>query len=231
MLNVYQCQVGYRESIIIRDVSLKVKQGQVVCLLGRNGVGKTTLVKGIMGLLPFRHGNMQIEQTNVTNDPPYKRAKHGMGYVPQGREIFPHLTVYENICLGLEGTSKRDKRAVEKMLEIFPALKPMLKRKGGDLSGGQQQQLAFARAMIANPKLLILDEPTEGIQPSIVQEIQELIVNMKQQHTVSMLLVEQSIDFVRQVGDYFYMLEKGEIVAEGAIEALTDQIVKQHVVV
>jgi urea transport system ATP-binding protein len=231
MLSVQQLEAGYGESIILRDISIRVSKGQVVCIMGRNGVGKTTLVKSIMGILKAKKGTISYMDKDMTKNPPYKRAKAGIGYVPQGREIFAQLTVKENLLLGLEACPVVPNEIPPEAIEKFPVLPTMYNRRGGDLSGGQQQQLAFARALASKPDLLLLDEPTEGIQPSIVQDIQDVIRSIKQQGNTAIMLVEQSIDFVRSVADYFYILEKGSVVAEGEIAELDEGKVNQHLVV
>jgi urea transport system ATP-binding protein len=230
MLTMENIEVGYGESVIIRDVSIRVKKGQVVCLMGRNGVGKSTLVKSLMGILKTKNGTVKYGEKDITGESSGKRAKLGIGYVPQGREIFGQLSVYENLLLGLEASREQNPQISEAVLDQFPVLRQMFKRKGGDLSGGQQQQLAFARAMVSNPDLFILDEPTEGIQPSIVSDIRDVIRSIKASQT-SVLLVEQSLDFVRSVGDYFYVIQKGEVAAEGDISELSDEIVRSYLVV
>lgn len=233
MLAVQQLEAGYGESVILRDVTLRVEPGQVVCLLGRNGVGKTTLMKSIMGLLKARKGNVAYNGHELTKAAPGRRAKRGIGYVPQGREIFGQLTVYENILVGLEAT--REKMAArsipEEAIAKFPVLPTMYNRRGGDLSGGQQQQLAFARALASKPDLLLLDEPCEGIQPSIVDDIRDVIRSIKADGKTSILLVEQSLDFVKSVGDYFYVLDKGAIAWEGGLEDLSDEVIKKYLTV
>ncbi|MCR8657598.1 urea ABC transporter ATP-binding subunit UrtE [Paenibacillus endoradicis] len=231
MLSVKQIESGYGESIILRDVSIEVKPGQVVCIMGRNGVGKTTLTKTIMGALKSKTGSISYNNQDITKLPPYERSRLGIGYVPQGREIFAQLTVQENLLLGLEANRTVKNGVPQSSIEKFPVLSSMYNRKGGDLSGGQQQQLAFARALASKPKLLLLDEPTEGIQPSIVQDIQDVIRGIKAQGETAILLVEQSIDFVKSVADYYYIIEKGAIVAEGTIETFDDAVVRQHLVV
>jgi urea transport system ATP-binding protein len=231
MLSVQRLEAGYGESIILRDISIRVDKGQVVCIMGRNGVGKTTLVKSIMGILKAKKGTISYMDNDMTKKPPYKRAKSGIGYVPQGREIFAQLTVKENLLLGLEACRVVPSEIPPEAIAKFPVLPTMYERRGGDLSGGQQQQLAFARALASKPELLLLDEPTEGIQPSIVQDIQEVIRSIKQQGHTAILLVEQSIDFVRSVADYFYILEKGSVAAEGQISELDESMVRQHLVV
>jgi urea transport system ATP-binding protein len=216
MLQLQQLEVAYDESTVIRDITMEIRTGQIVCLMGRNGVGKTTLVKSIMGLLKAKNGAIHYRDEEMTNKTPTVRARKGISYVPQGREIFPQLTVYENIMLGLEAKSKSSKAIDEKIYEYFPVLKEMKDRRGGDLSGGQQQQLAIARALVSEPECLLLDEPTEGIQPNIVQDIQNVIRDIKKQNeNISILLVEQSFDFAKSVADYFYIIDKGRIVYEG----------------
>jgi urea transport system ATP-binding protein len=231
MLSVQQLESGYGESIVLRDISIEVKPGQVVCLMGRNGVGKTTLCKSIMGILKARNGDVTYNDETITKLAPYQRAKKGIGYVPQGRDIFGQLSVKENLILGLEAARDGRKEVPAEAIEKFPILPEFYHRRGGDLSGGQQQQLAFARALASSPDLLILDEPTEGIQPSIVQDIQDVIRGIKKQGNTAILLVEQSIDFVKSVADYYYVIDKGTVVAQGTIETLDEDAVKMHLVV
>jgi len=202
-----------------------------VCLMGRNGVGKTTLLKSIMGLLKPKAGTIRLQGEDITNLAPYTRAKKGIGYVPQGRDIFPQLTVEENLTLGLEAQNGTKGAVSEDIYELFPMLKGMLTRKGGDLSGGQQQQLAIARALVAGPKLLLLDEPTEGIQPSIIKEIAGAIRAIKERRDVSILLVEQHLEFALDLADYFYIMQKGSIVSSGLIGDLNDDTVKEHLTI
>lgn len=215
MLQLQAIESGYGESAVLRNVTMRVDQAQVVCLIGRNGVGKTTLMRTLTGQLKIRHGTMSLDEVDVTTWDSVYRARSGIGYVPQGREIFPLLTVKENLLLGLEPCNPQPKAFPEDVIELFPVLPQMYHRQGGDLSGGQQQQLAFARALASRPKLLLLDEPTEGIQPSIVEEIRNVICKIKAQGNTSVILVEQSIDFVRSVADYIYVMDKGSIVAQG----------------
>ncbi len=228
MLNIEQVNVYYDESIVLRQVDLTVPSGQVVALMGRNGVGKTTLLKTVMGLLRPREGRVVFEGEEITKKTPDQRARAGIGYVPQGREIFPQLTVEENLLLGLE--AKRDKRRdiPEDIYTMFPVLQQMLSRKGGDLSGGQQQQLAIARALVSRPKLLILDEPTEGIQPSIILDIAQAIQTIRAQGDVSILLVEQYLDFILDLTDYYYVMEKGEIMAQGLTAEMKEENVREY---
>ncbi|MCL6634455.1 MAG: urea ABC transporter ATP-binding subunit UrtE [Peptococcaceae bacterium] len=231
MLNIKHLDAYYGESIILRDVNMEVPPGKIVCLMGRNGVGKTTLLKCIMGLLQPRAGNIIFAGIDITRSSPDERVKLGLGYVPQGRDIFPQLTVYENLLLGLEARKDGGNAIPEDIFELFPVLKPMLNRKGGDLSGGQQQQLAIARALAGRPKLLLLDEPTEGIQPSIILEIAKAIRSIKAASDVSVLLVEQYLEFVLDMGDYYYIMEKGSIVSQGLIAELGEQVIKEHLAI
>ncbi|MFA9457671.1 urea ABC transporter ATP-binding subunit UrtE [Halalkalibacter sp. AB-rgal2] len=228
MLHIQQLEVAYDDSTVIRDMSLKLYPGQTVCLMGRNGVGKTTFIKAIMGILKTKQGNIHYQGEDVTGKSSTYRARKGLSYVPQGREIFPQLTVYENIMMGFEALSKgRRKEIDERIYRYFPVLQKMRERRGGDLSGGQQQQLAIARALVSEPQCLLLDEPTEGIQPNIVQDIQNVIRDIKEQNKeTSILLVEQSFDFAKSVADYFYIIDKGRIVYEG--EELIESKVSQY---
>jgi len=231
MLKVDRLNVYYGESHILRDVDLEVRPGEVVCLMGRNGVGKTTLLKTIMGLLPARSGRVALNEREITREAPFRRARQGLGYAPQGREIFPQLTIHENLLVGLDGCRGPDRRLPEEIFELFPVLKDMLGRKGGDLSGGQQQQLAIGRALAARPTMLLLDEPTEGIQPSIIREIARAIRRLRERGTVGILLVEQYLDFAQRLADAFAVMEKGEIVKRGPIAELTPEVIKRHLAV
>lgn len=231
MLNIKNLGGGYGETQILRDVNLKIPAGKVTALMGRNGVGKTTLLKTIMGLLPHQTGRVFFDDQDITTWPTDKRVKSGIGYVPQGREIFPYLTVEENLLLGIK--IKKDKVVTipEGTFDLFPALKTILSRKGGNLSGGEQQQLAIARALISEPKLLLLDEPTEGIQPSIVFEIENAIRFIKEQKTISILLVEQYLDFALRLADDYYVMEKGTMVANGRAKEISKEIISNHLAV
>ncbi|MHB0977063.1 MAG: urea ABC transporter ATP-binding subunit UrtE [Candidatus Aquicultorales bacterium] len=231
MLRIDNLNAYYGESVILRDVSLHVKPGEVVCLMGRNGVGKTTLLKSIMGLLKLRKGTIYFQGEDITDTTPDKRAKRGIGYVPQGRDIFSDLTVEENLTLGLEARNTNGGSIPDEVFRLFPVLREISSRKGGDLSGGQQQQLAIARALVADPKLLLLDEPTEGIQPSIIRDIAGTIHSIKKQGEISILLVEQYLDFALEMADYYYIMHKGSIVSEGSTRELSDDAVKEHLVV
>jgi len=233
MLTISNAAVNYGESRILRNINLQVPDGQVICLMGRNGVGKTTLLKSIMGLLKLRRGEMLFHDENITNWATSKRARAGMGYVPQGRGIFPYLTVYENLLMGFEATDPRkpDEEAIADVYTTFPVLKEMQKRVAGTLSGGQQQQLAFGRVLVRRPKLLLLDEPTEGIQPSIMKDIEDVILRLREEGTMSILLVEQFLDFALNVGSYFYMMETGNIVLEGAAGEFDASQAKEYLAV
>ena len=226
MLAIEKLSVAYGETQIVRDVDLTVGPGEVVCLMGRNGVGKTTLLKSIMGLLRARSGRIVFENKDLTHVSPDKRARAGIGYVPQGREIFPQLTVYENLQVGLIANHRRD--VPDQIYDYFPKLKTLLQRKGGVLSGGEQQQLAIARAMVASPKLLILDEPTEGIQPSVITLIGKVLEEIKRQGKVSVLLVEQYMEFASKLADSYYVMEKGSIVIRGTAAELDKEVIKPY---
>ncbi len=233
MLRINDINVYYGESHILRDVDLSVGRGQMVCLIGRNGVGKTTLLKSIMGLLSPRTGEIYFQDSLINPQPTNKRVRMGIGYVPQGREIIPRLTVEENLLLGFEATSKGRKgneKVPEAIFELFPVLKTMLSRRGGDLSGGQQQQLAIARALVGKPQLLLLDEPTEGIQPSIILEIEAAVKKIIAETGISVLLVEQHLHFVRQA-DKYYAMQKGGIVASGDTADLSQEIIQRFLAV
>jgi urea transport system ATP-binding protein len=228
MLRVEQLSVAYGETLIVRGVDLTVDAGEMVCLMGRNGVGKTTLLKSVMGILRPRSGRIFFGDKDLTRSTPDARARAGIGYVPQGREIFPHLTVLENLQVGMLANSRRPKGVPGKIFEYFPKLHGLLPRKGGVLSGGEQQQLAIARALVASPKLLILDEPTEGIQPSIISLIGKVLQALKEEGGVSMLLVEQYIEFASKLADSYYVMEKGSIVMRGTASELDKEAIKPY---
>ncbi len=233
LLSIKDLSVGYGQSLVLSNVALDVPQGQVVCLMGRNGVGKTTMLKAIMGLLTPRSGRIRFGESDLTRWAPHRRAKAGFGYVPQGRHIFPYLTINENLQMGLEAFPGKKGRpeAMDRMYSLFPALKVNPGKVAGTLSGGQQQQLALARALIRRPTLLLLDEPTEGIQPSIVQEIEDLLHRLREQKETTILLVEQFLDFALGIADYCYVMEKGAIVLEGAARDLDHNLVRDYVAV
>ena len=214
MLTVKNINQYYGGSHILRDVSLQAQPGKVTVLLGRNGVGKTTLLKTLMGLVPAATGSIQLGGQDITRAPSYGRVRAGIGYVPQGREIFPRLTVEENLLMGL-ATRPAGSEVPTRIFEMFPVLKQMMRRRGGDLSGGQQQQLAIGRALAPGPKLLILDEPTEGIQPSIIKDIERAIRALAETGEMAILLVEQYYDFARSLADHYLLMERGEIISAG----------------
>ena len=215
MLAVAQLNQFYGGSHILRDLSFEVPAGKVTALLGRNGVGKTTLLRTLMGLIPAKTGTVRFDETDLSAAKPYERVRAGIGYVPQGREIFPRLTVEENLRMGL-ATRPLRAEVPARVFEMFPVLREMLKRRGGDLSGGQQQQLAIGRALAAGPKLLILDKPTEGIQPSIIKDIERAIRSPAESGETAILLVEQYYDFARSLANQYLVMERGEIVKRGA---------------
>ena len=228
MLTVKGLNQFYGGSHTLWDVDLAVPAGSRTCVMGRNGTGKTTLLKCIMGLLPASSGEISFGADNLLKLQAEQRARHGIGYVPQGREIFPQLTVEENLRIGL-GIRKNGARAIPpQIFDLFPVLKQMRNRRGGDLSGGQQQQLAIGRALVLEPRLLILDEPTEGIQPNIVHEIGDILLRLNRESGLTVLLVEQKLPFARRVASEFCVLEKGRSVARGAIGDLTDEVVRSH---
>ena len=231
MLTVETLNQFYGESHTLWDLSLQVPEGQCTCIMGRNGVGKTTLLQCIMGLLPVESGSMTFRGEDLLGRSAEKRANLGIGYVPQGRQIFPLLSVEENLQIGLPARRDRVRKIPDFIFELFPVLREMLGRRGGDLSGGQQQQLAIGRALVLDPKLLILDEPTEGIQPNIVQEIGDLIRKLNKEIGLTVLLVEQKLPFARKAADRFTILDRGRAVASGAMAELTDELVRDYLTV
>ena len=229
LLDIKTLNTFYGESHILRDVDLNVQQGEMVCLIGRNGVGKTTLLKTLIGLLKPKDGEITFTSENIIRLAPHQRARKGIGYVPQGREIIPYLTVEENLMLGMEslpGGLSKNKTIDSFIYELFPILNDFLGRKGGDLSGGQQQQLAIARALLGKPKLLLLDEPTEGIQPNIILDIERAINKIINETGIGVLLVEQHLHFVRQASRY-YAMQRGGIVASGDTEDLSQDVINK----
>lgn len=231
MLSVARLNHYYGESHTLWDLDLEVPGGSCTCLVGRNGVGKSTLLKCIMGLLPIGSGRIRIEEEDLTRLPAHRRAGLGIGYVPQGREIFPLLTVEENLKVGLSARRHGTRRVPGIVFDTFPVLKDMLHRRGGDLSGGQQQQLAFGRALVLDPRLLILDEPTEGLQPNIVHEIGDIILRLNRERGLTVLLVEHKLPFMRRVADRFCIMDKGRLVAGGAMGELNDALIRRHLTV
>lgn len=227
-INVY-----YGESHILRNVDLQIPKGEMVCLIGRNGVGKTTFLKTLIGLLQQRSGSISYESNELLSQPPYQRARHGIGYVTQGRDIIPFLTVRENLLLGMEalpGGMGKNRHIDPFVYELFPILEQFLNRKGGDLSGGQQQQLAIARALLGKPKLLLLDEPTEGIQPSIILDIERAVQRIIKETGISVLLVEQHLHFVKQ-SSFYYAMQRGSIVSSGPTSSLSDSVIQEFLTV
>jgi urea transport system ATP-binding protein len=231
VLKVSKLNQYYGQSHTLWDVDLHVPKGGCVCLMGRNGVGKTTLLRTIMGGLKAESGKIELDGQELRTRPSHARAKLGVGFVPQGREIFGQLTVEENLLTGLAGGRSSERGVPARIFELFPVLKEMLGRRGGDLSGGQQQQLAIGRALMNNPTLLILDEPTEGIQPNIVSQIGDILLRLNQEEGLSILLVEQKLPFARRVGKEFCILERGRSVRAGTMEELTPEVVERHLVV
>ncbi len=231
MLEIKRLNQFYAESHTLWDVDLKIEQGDCVCLMGRNGVGKTTLLKSIMGLVPCKSGSILFENTEMLKQAAEKRAKAGIGYVPQGREIFPQLTVEENLRIGLSSRRDKIKTIPPRIFELFPVLKEMMHRRGGDLSGGQQQQLAIGRALVLDPKVLILDEPTEGIQPNIVHDIGSILMQLNQEEGITILIVEQKLPFARRIGKNFMLMDRGRKVALGKMQALDDTLIQKYLTV
>jgi urea transport system ATP-binding protein len=231
ILKIFDLNQFYGESHTLWDVSLEIGKGNCTCLMGRNGMGKTTLLKSIMGLLPVKSGTIEFDGRDIAGLPADKRAHIGIGYVPQGREIFGQLTVEENLQIGLQARPDNKKEIPERIYELFPVLKDMLKRRGGDLSGGQQQQLAIGRALVIEPKLLILDEPCEGIQPNIVHQIGDVILKLNKEENLTVLLVEQKLPFARRVGKEFTIMNNGRSVASDEMKNLNEDLIKQHLTV
>jgi urea transport system ATP-binding protein len=231
MLSINSLNQYYGQSHTLWDVDLEIPANQCICVMGRNGVGKTTLMQCIMGLLPLRSGSLLYQGRDLGKLPTEARAGLGIGYVPQGRQIFPLLTVEENLQIGLSARRDPTRRIPELIFELFPVLREMLGRRGGDLSGGQQQQLAIGRALVLDPKLLILDEPTEGIQPNIVHEIGDIIRRLTRQIGLTVVLVEQKLPFARRVADRFVLLDRGRLVASGSMDQLDEGLVREYLTV
>jgi urea transport system ATP-binding protein len=230
MLTVKNIHQYYGGSHILRDVSFEARLGKVTVLLGRNGVGKTTLLKSLMGLVPIKSGSIEFDGQPIQKNTPYERARAGMGFVPQGREIFSRLTVEENLRMGL-AYKRAGTQIPSELFELFPVLKQMINRRGGDLSGGQQQQLAIARALAPKPKLLILDEPTEGIQPSIIKDIGRVIRMLADRGDMAIVLCEQYYDFAQELADDYLVMERGEVIAHGFGKDMESQGVRQLVAI
>lgn len=231
MLTLNAVNQYYGGSHILNDISLSIEAGELVCLLGRNGVGKTTLMRSIMGIVGIKSGDILFDGHHLTRVATEQRARAGIGYVPQGREIFPLLTVEENLKLALAGRRDRVRKIPSQIYDLFPVLQEMRHRRGGDLSGGQQQQLAIGRALVIDPKILLLDEPTEGIQPNIVHEIGAVLRRLNQELGLAVLLVEQKLPFARQVADRFVIMERGAIQATGKMNTLDDALITRYLTV
>ncbi|HYH17728.1 MAG TPA: urea ABC transporter ATP-binding subunit UrtE [Azospirillum sp.] len=231
MLELANVDAYYGNSRAIQNLSLKVREGEFLAVLGRNGVGKTTLMRTITGLMDRSTGSIRLDGMEIGDRRTHERALSGVGYVPQGRGILPRFTVRENLCLGLFANPKGRREIDERVFELFPMLKQHLNRKGGNLSGGQQQQLAIARTLLADPKVILFDEPTEGIQPNIVEQIEEVIVRLNRERGITIVLVEQNVEFARRAAQRFVIMEKGRVAAKGSVAELTDDLVHRHMAV
>ena len=228
MLKIEQVSFSYGSIRTLREVDMVMQPGEVTCIVGRNGVGKTTLLKNIMGVLKPNSGSITVDDRVVTNMTAYKRARIGLGLVPQGRQIFPRMTVEENLFVGLEASPVPTRNIPEFVYDLFPVLQEMKSRMGGDLSGGQQQQLAIARTLVGSPKVMLLDEPTEGIQPNIIQYIGQVLQQLAREQNMTIILVEQYLDFVHEFGDRFYLMNRGKSVAGGTTDELTAELTKKY---
>lgn len=231
LLEMNEVTAGYGQSPVLFDVSMDIKKGDMACLLGRNGVGKTTLLRSIIGLNKPTKGSIIFDAEDITKIPTFKRARYGIAYIPQGREIIPYLSVLDNLKMGMAASRKKLKKIPDEIFEFFPMLKEHLKRQGGLLSGGQQQQLAIARGLMCDPQMMLLDEPTEGIQPSIVQEIEDTLLRINREKGITVMVVEQKIGFARRLAKNFFIMEKGTIVASGESSELTDDLLHRHLAV
>jgi urea transport system ATP-binding protein len=231
MLDIQNVNQLYGGTQILWGLSMNIEAGSRTCIMGRNGVGKTTLLKCIMGLLPVRTGSIELDGKNIANTAAELRPRFGIGYVPQGREIFPQLTVEENLQIGLGARRDKIRKIPERIYELFPVLKDMRRRRGGDLSGGQQQQLAIGRALVLEPTTLILDEPNEGIQPNIVAEIGDILLRLNREEKLTIILVEQKLAFARRIGEHFFLMEKGRVVANGEMVNLNADLIGRHLAV
>ncbi len=231
MLELTNVSAYYGASRALVDVSLTIGDGEFFSILGRNGVGKTTMMRAIVGLMDRSEGSITVDGVEVINRPPHARAKAGIGYVPQGRAILPKFTVRENLTIGTFGTPEGRGDIAEDVLELFPILREFMNRRGGNLSGGQQQQLAIARALLTKPKVLLLDEPTEGIQPNIVEQIEAVLIDLNRKHGLTVVLVEQNVGFARRASSRFAFVERGSIAVEGSVAELSDDLVQRHMAV
>lgn len=228
MLSIENLSFAYGNVQVLHNINMAMAPGEVTCIVGRNGVGKTTLMKNIMGTLRASGGDLSLNNVQLRRLPANRRAKAGIALVPQGRQIFPKLTVQENLLVGLQACTNRVKKIPDEIYDMFPILKSMARRMGGDLSGGQQQQLAIGRALVGEPEVLLLDEPTEGIQPNIIQQIGEVLRQLAKERNVIVVLVEQYLDFVHEFGHRFYLMNRGRSVADGATSELTSDLVAAH---
>lgn len=228
MLTIKNLSFAYGTIQTLTSVDMTISRGEVTCILGRNGVGKTTLLKNIMGTLRSSSGSVSIEDRDLTRLPANQRAQAGLGLVPQGRQVFPRLTVYENLRVGLQARADRRREVPDEVFDLFPVLRKMSKRMGGDLSGGQQQQLAIARALVGDPQVLLLDEPTEGIQPNVIQQIGEVLKTLVEERGMTVLLVEQYLEFIKEFGKKFYVLNRGRVVADGETSDLSTDLAKKY---
>ena len=231
MLELKDIEAYYGASRVLQGINLTVRDGEFVSVLGRNGVGKTTLIRTILGMMDKVHGSIRLNGQDIGRLKTHQRAIAGIGYVPQGRGILPKLTVRENLMLGTFANGKGSGRITEWVFELFPILREFLDRQGGNLSGGQQQQLAIGRTLLSEPKIILLDEPTEGIQPNIVEQIEQVLIELNRRHGKTVVLVEQNVKFARRASNHFVVVDRGSIAAQGAIGALTDQIIQQHLAV
>ncbi len=231
LLKLTDVSAGYGQTPVLVNVNMVVEKGDIACILGRNGMGKTTLLRSIIGLNKVIKGDIVFDADDITNIPTYKRSRYGIAFIPQGREIIPYLSVLDNLKLGLAASKKKLKKIPDEIFEFFPMLTQHLKRQGGLLSGGQQQQLAIARGLMCDPQIMLLDEPTEGIQPSIVQEIDETLKRINREKGITLLVVEQKIDFAKQLAQKFFIMEKGAIAAKGNTSDLTDSLVRRYLTV
>lgn len=231
LLEMANVTAGYGQTPVLFDVNMTINQGEIVCLLGRNGVGKTTLLRSMIGLNKLSKGSIFYDGDDISKDPTYQRSRKGIAFIPQGREIIPYLSVLDNLKLGLAASRKKSQRIPGEIFDFFPMLKQHLNRQGGLLSGGQQQQLAIARGLMCNPKIMLLDEPTEGIQPSIVEEIEATLRRINEDKGITIVVVEQKIEFARQLAKKFFIMEKGAIVSQGNTRELTDSLLHRYLAV
>lgn len=231
MLNVRDVDLSYGAAQVLWKVNLTAEPGKITCVMGRNGVGKTSLLRAIVGLHPVKSGTIQWNGDDISRMPPFRRARHGIAYVPQGREIFPLLTVRENLESGYAALGRKPHKVQDEVFELFPVLKSMLHRRGGDLSGGQQQQLAIGRAMVTQPKLMILDEPTEGIQPSVIKDIGRAILYLRNKGEIAIILVEQYFDFAKELADNFAVMDRGQVVLSGLKTEMEEANVRRYLTV